>query len=328
MKVRLPLAWFYCLILLSVILGGRANAQEFPPQFPSDQRWLSLPCGRWPMVDPYRDQVGFFNELDLVGDLAAPAAQLSADYEYVYFRFRLDKNPINNQNGSLQPFAWGIELGNKDDPFSYQSIVSINGQSHRVEVYTNSTVSIYDVPDELADLLPVEVFPFETHGQVKKASGTGFGGDDDYWISMAVPWAALNRQGIEPITPLLFWVGSSSIANALNGDLACHDGSIDGAVHLSTFEWDRWITLVSIQDSDGDGYTDEYETQQGTDPYSSSSYPPTSSPSGNRIPQELVLEGGGGCNSGPGHPWQVKEIGLLFCFMALGGRVIRKTLRR
>jgi uncharacterized protein (TIGR03382 family) len=40
-----------------------------------------------------------------------------------------------------------------------------------------------------------------------------------------VPWATLTPLGLGRATRTYVWAGSSSVASALDGDLACHDGA-------------------------------------------------------------------------------------------------------
>jgi hypothetical protein len=82
------------------------------------------------------------------------------------------------------------------------------------------------------------------------------------------------------------WAASSSSANLLNGDFACHDGG-SGDPTLSGIDGDRTV-LDDDVDSDGDGVSDADEVENGTDPND-----PDSRPGG------LAFAGGGGCRIDP-----------------------------
>src|SRR6185312_14626429 len=67
-------------------------------------------------------------------------------------------------------------------------------------------------------------YTFATHGRAVAANST-IGGATDELIDVAVPWADLATVGIMPATPVYVWAGSSTVANALDLDLACFGGA-------------------------------------------------------------------------------------------------------
>src|SRR5439155_221220 len=56
------------------------------------------------------------------------------------------------------------------------------------------------------------------------STSTTTGGNPDFFIDLAVPWSALVPLGLDRTTRTYVWAGSSSAADRLDGDLACHDG--------------------------------------------------------------------------------------------------------
>jgi uncharacterized protein (TIGR03382 family) len=103
---------------------------------------------------------------------------------------------------------------------------------------------------------------------------------------MALPWSTLMPLGLMPATPIRLWAGTSTVANALNSDFACHDGR-GGPPLLDVIVSNPTVPDPTI-DSDGDGFTDAEEVAAGSDPHDPDSVPPSR------------LEGGGGCDAGGG----------------------------
>ena len=101
-----------------------------------------------------------------------------------------------------------------------------------VSLYRNTTTTLNNDPNDPADTPPVATYAFATHGRTRGATGSSFGGDGDFFIDIAIPWADLASVGIDRDTSVVAWAGSSSIATSLDGDLACHDGTT-GAPTLS-----------------------------------------------------------------------------------------------
>lgn len=281
-----------------------ARAQTF-----TGQTWGPLPCGTAMMTDPYRDQSGAVDERDIVGDLVTPAGYSASDSQFLYVRLRLDRDPA--PGGKLRPFAWGIGVSVDNDPTTYEILLMVNGNDSQVEVYKNTTTTRADDPQDPADQPAVARYPFTTHGRSVAAPDSGYGGDADYLLDLAVPWSALQPLGLTPTTPATVWAGSSSTANTLNGDLACHDGS-GGAPTLSGVG-DGGTVLDPAVDTDDDGYPDRIEVQAGTDPND-----PNSTPSGPPPPDPTAagvdLEGGGGCSlaARAALPWSMLPLVVVF----------------
>lgn len=270
-------------LVAAVLATGSARAQSFP----GNDRYLELPCGGGPMTDGHRDQSGALRERDIVGDTLAPAGHRAADDKFLYIRMRLDDDPA--PGGVLRPFAWGFELDTNATRSTYEVLIIVSGATKNVAVYKNTTTTVPDDPNDPADEPPVATFPFATHGRTVVAPSR-YGGDNDYFLELAVPWATLEPLGLTRTAPLTVWAATSSNGTSLNGDFACHDGA-SGAPKLSTIAAPP-TTLDPVVDTDGDGWSNAVEVSSGTNPND-----PNSKPSGTPpvLGADPVIEGAGGC---------------------------------
>jgi len=295
--------------LAIVAFAGRAGAQTFP----ADDRWSALPCGTGVMVDGHRDQSGALDERDIVGDTLAPAGYRASDTNFVYLRMRVDGNPISGK--SLRPFAWGFEFDLDANRSTYELLVILRGSDQTIAVHRNTTTTLPNDPADPADDPPVITFPFSTHGRSLVAPGSRYGGNDDYFVDLAVPWTTLEPLGLTRTTSMVAWVATSSAATNLNGDFACHDGATGGAPRLSTIA-PQPTALDPFVDTDGDGWTDAVEIASGTDPRNPASHPGGTPPPPGGAPVDPVLEGAGGCSFDPAST-SVGDRGYFFGFAVL-----------
>ncbi len=267
-----------------VLLGaaGTARAQTFPPH----ERWDALPCGDGPMVDRRRDRPGAIDERDIVGDVLAPAGMRASDERFAYLRLRLDHDPSPGKD--LRPYAWAFAIDLDGDRRTYEILVRASGLTDTVDVYRNGTTTVFDDPTDPVDEPAVASFPYETHARTVVAPGSHYGGDDDWFLDVAIPWSVLEPLGVLRTTPIGVWAVTSSDGKSLDADLACHDS---GAWRLSDVGAPR-TTLDPSVDTDGDGWPDGHEFGEGTDPRDPGSRPTGSPP---RLGSFPVLEGAGGC---------------------------------
>ena len=91
-------------------------------------------------------------------------------------------------------------------------------------IFRHPTAVVADSPADPSVTPPVFTYPFATHGQVA-AAGSTLGGGTDSFLDLAVPWTDLATVGVARNTQVRVWAGSSTIANALDLDLACFDGA-------------------------------------------------------------------------------------------------------
>lgn len=284
----------YLAILVWVgITSGTAAAQAV---FPPDPLWVAFPCAGDVMTDRLGDDPEFLGELDIVGDIRAPAAFHSADVDFLYLRLRLDEDPA--PAGIPAPFSWGFELDLDGDLATYEVLVLVDGVADSVVLFDNTATTLANDPADPADLPPIATYPFAAAARsIDAETATPFGDGADFFLDIAVPWEDLRTLGLDHTTRVSVWVGSSDLADGLDGDLACHDGG-SGAPTLDGTASGETAGDPGI-DSDGDGFTDAEEIEAGSDPDDANSIP-------------LVrLEGGGGCAAGGG--------GALACALALLG---------
>jgi len=280
---------FVTLAVLTV--ASTASAQSFP----GNDRYTPLPCGGGYMIDAHRDQSGALRERDIVGDSLAFAGYRASDSQYLYLRLRLDDDPA--PGGALRPFSWGFELSTDQNKSNYEVLILLSGSTKNITVHRNTTTTLADDPNDPADEPPVATFPFTTHGRTSIAASSKYGGDNDYFLDLAIPWATLESVGATKLTPLTVWAATSSSSTSLNGDFACHDGTT-GAAKLSTIAPPQ-TTLDPNVDSDGDGWTDAVEISRGTNPNSAASKPSGTPPT---FGEDPVLAGAGGCAYGAAGP--------------------------
>lgn len=191
------------------------------------------------MADGVRDHSAAIDERDVVGNAQDPAGFRAVDQSYLYLRLRVEEDPT--QAGQLRRFAWGFAFSITGALNVPQIFVTLDGIGQQVGVYRNSQFSIATSPTDPADTPPVVTYPFATYGRVAVTTGSNFGGDGDFFIDMAVPWSQLSLLGLSQDTPIVVWAASSSAADRLDGDFACHDSNggagapdLDGAASGST----------------------------------------------------------------------------------------------
>jgi MYXO-CTERM domain-containing protein len=204
-----------CVLVLAPLLAGAARAQTFPAIY------APLYCARGYMTDGYRDQSGAIDDRDIVGTTDRPAGFRAVDGQFLYMRLRLDASPARGT--ALNPFAWGFELSTDGDPTNYEILISVDGAAGTVNLYSNTVTTVPDSPADPADQLII-TYPFAQNGRVVDAGPSIFGGGNDTFLDMAVPWSDLAGLGLTPASSVTLWAASSTNPDRLNGDFACHDG--------------------------------------------------------------------------------------------------------
>jgi hypothetical protein len=271
--------------LLAAVLALPAAAQNFP----ANDQWVPLRCATEVMTDKYRDESGATDDRDLVGDVTNPAGARASDGQYLYLRVRLDADPA--PGGNIRPFAWGILLDTDSNLTNYEVLIQVDGNAKTVALHKNTSTTLPNDPADPPDTPPVKTWPYTANARSVTAAGSSFGGNSDFYLDMAVPWADLEPLGVKPATPVVAWAVTSTNSTVLNGDFACFDDAT-GSPKLSESAPSRTV-LDPGADSDGDGFTDANEFANGTDPNNASSRP-------GGTPDARVLSGGGGCAAAPG----------------------------
>jgi hypothetical protein len=254
-------------IALTIVLAG---ASAHAATFPTDASYVPLRCGGGGvMTDPLGDAPPALDERDLVGDVNAPAGLRASDAQYLYLRIRVDRDPA--PGGTVSPFAWGMAFDLDNDRSSYELLILLDGiasPSGTVSVFTNHTTTLADDPADPADQPAAATLSFASAARTTGA-GTTNGGNPDFFVDIAVPWATLQPLGLDRGTRTYVWAGSSSVADALDGDLACNDGRSGGQARLGAAASDQTTGDPASDPNAGGG-------QAG----------------------DLRLEGGGGCQAG------------------------------
>jgi uncharacterized membrane protein YgcG len=192
--------------------------------FPAASAYVPFGCGAGPMVDAVGDTAQAAGALDLVGTPAFAAGYHAADAQFLYLRMRLAASPMTGSS-MLAPNGWGFEIDLDGDRSTYELLIAASGTAgmSQVAIYRHPTTVAPDDPADPAVVPPAFTHPFSTHGQVTVADST-LGGGPDSFLDVAVPWSELATVGVDRETPVYVWAGSSTLANALDLDLACFGG--------------------------------------------------------------------------------------------------------
>lgn len=202
-------------------LGAAAHAATFP----GDAAYVPLRCGGGTMTDPRGDVAAAPGDRDLVGNATAPTGLRAGDDQFLYLRIRVDQDPA--PGGTLLPHAWGMAFDLDGDRRTYELLITLDGSAapaSAVSVFTNRTSAQINDPADPADTPAAATFALATNARTI-ATSTTIGGDADFFVDIAVPWTTLTPLGLGRATRTYVWAGSSSVASALDGDLACHDGA-------------------------------------------------------------------------------------------------------
>jgi hypothetical protein len=281
-------------VLTSVLIPLLASVAAHAATFPGDASYTPLRCRGDVMTDPLGDQPPALAERDLVGDAPAATGLRAADDQFLYLRIRVDQDPA--PGAAVRPYAWGMLLDLDRDRATYELLVTVDGigsPDGAVSVFTNDTTTLANSPADPADLPAAATFTFADAARTV-AAGTSIGANADFFVDIAVPWTTLIPLGLDRDTRTYVWAGSSSIGNALDGDLACHDGRTGGAARLDVSASDE-ATGDPTRDPGGGG--------------------------GGGGGDGLRLEGGGGCQAnGP--------VGLGLALVLLGLRRGRRAAHR
>jgi hypothetical protein len=275
-------------LALPIVLG---SAAAHAATFPADAAYVPLRCGGHVMTDPLGDVPSVPADGDLVGDDAAPAGLRAADAQFLYLRIRVNQDPAPPPAGTPQPYAWGMAFDLDGNRSTYELLITVDGitaPAGTVSVFTNKTTTRANDPSDPADLPAAATLAFSTAARTATA-GTATGGNPDFFVDIAVPWTTLAPLGLDRGTRTYVWAGSSSMASALDGDLACHDGGT-GKPGLDTTVSDP-TTGDPAQDPGAGG--------------------------------SLRLEGGGGCQAGGG-----LGLGAALALLGVLGVPIRQRRRR
>jgi hypothetical protein len=210
-----------CCGLLFAGIGVAAHAQNGP--LPSGG-WLPLTQQELVSDDPFDGNPPYVPYLDIVADkAAAPAAFVSSDVDYLYFRLRVAASPY--RSGGFNRFysaLWACLLDLDQDPQTYELLTGINGiaSPQTVDIDQNTATG---TPDDIGDPAETQLKTYDASiGGVNARylpAGSALGGGTDYFIEWNVSWTDLLSAGFPNTMPFRLVCGTSTGATSLNGDV-------------------------------------------------------------------------------------------------------------
>jgi len=122
----------------------------------------------------------------------------------VYFRFRLDDTPLQSP-GNLKPFGWGIELDANNSILEYEFLAHTNGTgTDNSNWFQNTVQAVPDDPSDPAELLLQSYLPTVDFWHLEVVpDGSNFGGNPDYFFTIAIRAQDLTAAGISVSNPIV-----------------------------------------------------------------------------------------------------------------------------
>ncbi len=236
--------------------------------WPTDGEWIPIPGPTTSVLEEPDGDVGGPGHIDIVGsDPSLPAAYTYADDDYLYYRIRLNGDPVQGSN-NLKPFGWGflIDTNNNDD--NYEWMVMIDGIGDEIYVAQNTSPGCLGCPNDKAEFVP-SYWPDpldDTAGAgnyvVSETGSADFGGDMDYFIDFRFSLSDFkDATGIDENDPIRYFIGSSASAQTIDKDLQASSliGNFTQEVLLSGVQpTDATVTFVSDATGTGSDVTEVY----------------------------------------------------------------------
>ncbi|OZM56702.1 hypothetical protein CIB95_10800 [Lottiidibacillus patelloidae] len=215
--MKRKLALFLTFILLfsqSVFPLNRAFSEYGSNQIFSNVDWLPYAVGEG--NDPLDQNP---NSTDIAGNSELPAVSYSYDSTYLYFKMRLDANPLNNKNDNFDQYAWTVLFNTDGNEHDWEYMVSLNGLAETVQIGKNTDKELDSWGDQAedwlwtgpaidyADALPIDV------------SLSNFNNDQDFFAYWAVPWTDFAAvTGLTPTSMIQLFYATSANASNYNKD--------------------------------------------------------------------------------------------------------------
>ncbi|HLU66545.1 MAG TPA: hypothetical protein VKZ63_09735, partial [Kofleriaceae bacterium] len=242
--------------------GSEGRAVLSPP---ADAAFVPFLCGGGAATDPAGDTPAGGHR-DVVGTSALPAILRASDDTHLYLRMRLDGDP-RQAAGDLRPHGWGFLFDDGGGRQSYELLVLARGTGSDSVTLQENTAEQPELASDPSEATLAVYEPPADFWHAAPAPGSSINGDPDYFLTIAVPWADLAAAGADRAETRVMWAGTTGAADALDADLACHDGG-DGDPALSAIATDPAPLAAppAPPDLDGDGLSNEVEHELGTDP--------------------------------------------------------------
>jgi len=222
---------------------------------PSDGSFIPFRCGGVPAFDPQGDASGG-DEIDIVGDTTHPAMYRASDANYLYLRMRVDGNPASIP-GDLNSKSWAFLIDTDDVYTSFEYLIHGNGVGDSVTWEQNDTQSPPNNPGDNSRTVLSTYTPGDDYWHAEVAAdGSSFGGDADYFLTLAVRITDLQAAGLEVSDAVNVWAATSTNNSSFSVDLSCDNdgGTLDGQ------ETDEDpLDPQCAMDSDGDGICDDVD---------------------------------------------------------------------
>ncbi|MEY9091683.1 carboxypeptidase regulatory-like domain-containing protein [Paenibacillus sp. RC84] len=197
--------------------------------FPSDSQFFPVTLNGVPVGDPVSDVSPA--STDIVGNAQFPAAYVSYDTIYVYFRLRLNGDP--RAKTGFDNFAWGVLFNTDNNPATYEWVLAVNGQNASIDLIENKikVPNTFNDPAEGIDgkgtpAYTRPIINFDLARVKPTGDGSRFGGNENYFLDFFIPASVLfGALGITSQTPLQFIFFSSANNNNFNKDFLIPAGS-------------------------------------------------------------------------------------------------------
>jgi outer membrane protein OmpA-like peptidoglycan-associated protein len=198
---------------------------------PADADFYPYRCQAANAGDVSGDPVTGNRERDMVGDATFPAFYRAADATHVFFRMRIDANPLKNNGVDLQPSSWDVLVDTDNNLQTYEFMLTADGNMAGTKVHwvRNSVQQVGNPRDPAGDNMPADLLanfsPATDYYKVRlTGDGSNFSGDPDYFVTLVIPKANLQAAGLNLNNSFVAWGGTNAQNYSLNADFGCFVG--------------------------------------------------------------------------------------------------------
>ncbi|MBI3070996.1 MAG: hypothetical protein HYY84_02610 [Deltaproteobacteria bacterium] len=211
------------------------------PQWPDAGSWVPVRKGAVFLVDPNSSAEGDdFNTTDhrnLVGDAGFnPTAYFFRDADFLYFRLRVDDDPIQSAPINFKSFGWAIEIntdGGVDcngylKEYHAYCMLDGTGNGDNVAIRRNTTMGSIGDPSDSAEeeviQYPLSTYPYARSSKADGDAGaphfqSSINGTQDYLIDIACRIIALECATVSPTSTMRFIFGTSNSTQGISADI-------------------------------------------------------------------------------------------------------------